>query len=428
MIRLALYLLIAISLGGLMGYLITVDTGYVLFAFSQYTLESTIWGFAALVLILLIFLYVVKRVGRGVWPRVASKRNWRLSYRERQIRRLSGNGLTQFALQDWRSARDTFVRLAQKSDTPAVHYLQAASAAINMNELRDAGRLLAKASDENPFASIAVNLEKANVKQVSSDLKGSRQVLEQLFKQRPKSTAIAGQLAECCERLGDWKSAQDLWQTVSKLDASDTAYTDMRIVRCIVQRFQTVGSETGQSEKVEGIWHSVPRKLKNHTDVVTVFAKVLITERSFADAEIELRRVLNQRYEPEWINLYGKLSADPQSQLKALEKWSKKRVNDPDILLARGRLQLANKNPGDAKKDLEASYRIRATRALNLELSRLYLTTGDAEAASKLLAEMLDDKFEDDPAERENDHLQINWHHRQPKAEKAPSRYYRVVS
>ena len=132
---LLLILAVALALGGLVGTLVVRDPGYVLVAYDQVALETSLW-FAVILLIgtyfvvrLLVFVFV--RLGRGR----SKLRDWTDARRLRRAENQTVKGLLLMAEGDWEGARRRLESAADRVDVPLVNYLTAARAAHAMGDL-----------------------------------------------------------------------------------------------------------------------------------------------------------------------------------------------------------------------------------------------------------------------------------------------------
>src|SRR5690606_13139549 len=103
-----------------------------------------------------------------------------------------------------------------------------------------------------------------------------------------------------------------------------------------------------------------------------------------------LRKSLRQGYEPRLIRLYGQLrGADPARQLQTAEGLLKQHPQDPQLLLALGRLCLQNRLWGKAREYFEISLDFARNPETCAELARLLASQGEAEQSNRLLQELL---------------------------------------
>ena len=101
--------------------------------------------------------------------------------------------------------------------------------------------------------------------------------------------------------------------------------------------------------------------------------------------------MLRNHWSDELINLYGRLEGhQPDEQLIIAEQWLKDRPNNPELLLALGRLSLRNELWGKAREYFETSLRLKRSRETLAELSRLNAHMGHEETSIKLLMQGLE--------------------------------------
>ena len=119
-------------------------------------------------------------------------------------------------------------------------------------------------------------------------------------------------------------------------------------------------------------------------------AELLAAAGDEAQAETLLRKVLRNHWSDELIHLYGRIcGTKPDEQLLVAERWLQDRPNNPDLLLALGRLSLRNELWGKAREYFETSLHLRRSQETLAELSRLNAHMGDEEASMRLLMQGL---------------------------------------
>jgi HemY protein len=109
------------------------------------------------------------------------------------------------------------------------------------------------------------------------------------------------------------------------------------------------------------------------------------------DAEVTLSKALKQEWNDELVALYGRLALNGVDQRRAIaEGWLKTRPNDATLLLALGRIALANRDWASAREYFEASLKQRRSPEVYGELGRLCLAMGERPRAAELLAQSID--------------------------------------
>jgi len=90
--------------------------------------------------------------------------------------------------------------------------------------------------------------------------------------------------------------------------------------------------------------------------------------------------VLRRNWSDDLINLYGRLKGNrADEQLLMAEGWLQERPNNPELLLALGRLSLRNQLWGKAREYFEASINLKRKQETAGELCRLYAHLGQHE-------------------------------------------------
>jgi HemY protein len=123
--RTALALLVAIVSGGLVGTLLVADPGYVLIAYADTIVETSLW----VAILLLIGIYLLIRGGMFLWRKIAQSQStvlgWRSGRKLRVARSQTVRGLLVLAEGRWLEAKKLLLSAADNVETPLINYLNA---------------------------------------------------------------------------------------------------------------------------------------------------------------------------------------------------------------------------------------------------------------------------------------------------------------
>lgn len=109
-----------------------------------------------------------------------------------------------------------------------------------------------------------------------------------------------------------------------------------------------------------------------------------------ADAERELRELIDETGDAAALRLYGELVLpDPLVPLERAENWLRKRPDDPELLATCARLCLPAELIGKARSYLEASLARRPSADLSLLLADLHDQRGEHALAMQVLRDAL---------------------------------------
>ena len=144
---------------------IETDPGYVLVAYGNYTVETSLWvGIVLLGRLYPVDLCAVVRLIRRLLAGQNSLSSWLGSRRTRAASRLTTRGLISFIEGNWSRARRQLLRGARNSEAPLINYLMAARASYRLNEPEKMREYLGAAEDAESEAGIAVELTQAELK------------------------------------------------------------------------------------------------------------------------------------------------------------------------------------------------------------------------------------------------------------------------
>ena len=113
---------------------IETDPGYLLLAYGDYTLESSLWVGLVLLVLFTLLLYALIALLRRIFGGQKSLSGWLGSRRTRRATRLTDRGLVNFIEGNWSKARRELLRGTRSNDAPLVNYLLAARASAQLGE------------------------------------------------------------------------------------------------------------------------------------------------------------------------------------------------------------------------------------------------------------------------------------------------------
>ncbi|MDH3643227.1 MAG: heme biosynthesis protein HemY [Gammaproteobacteria bacterium] len=375
---------VALVLGGLVGTLVVRDPGYVLIAYDQMALETSLW-FAVLLLVAayfviraIVFLFVRFAAGRG------NLGAWNRERRFKNARSQRVQGLLLMAEGDWAEARRLLVNSASRVTSPLINYLSAARAAHELGDADGRDELLRQAHESTPGARFAVGLTQAQLQMSAQQWEQCLATLLQLKSESPRHPQVLSMLASCYEELQDWQALIDLLPAMKKSKVlAAPAMTDLQ-QRAWSSMLLSAGVDPGE------IWKQVPKDLKRNGALVESYARMLVGAGKGPQAEPVVRSALAQDWQVELVGLYGEIiSDDVERQLVVAEGWLKARPNDAALLLTLGRICLMNHLWAKAREYLEASLRMRRAPEVYGELGRLCSALGDAERGNEYLGQSL---------------------------------------
>ncbi len=382
-----LAILAAVLLGGLVGTLLVRDAGYVLLAYGDKVVETSLW----IALLLLIALYLLVRLVIVVFSQVGRGQirfsSWRSSRRLRAARAQTVRGLLVMSEGRWAEAQKLLLAGAEQVETPLINYLNAARTAQELGELQQRDEFLKRAHETTPGAKFAVTLTQAEFHIQDNQFEQALAALLLLRKRAPKHAAVLSMLAKCHEALGDWEALRGLLPELTKLRV--LPQVELQRLRKAVWAALLLGELP-----VAKAWKQLPRELKDDEQILHGWVEYLLQETPGQqdDAEQALRLILAQHWDAHLVRLYGLTrSGDQQRQLVTAQSWAKQRPNDADLLLTLGRLCLMNRKFEQAREYFEGSLRLQPADEVYGELGRLCMAMGDERRGAEYLLLSLGD-------------------------------------
>ena len=162
--RLFALILIALLLGVGIVAVIETDPGYVLIAYGNYTVETSLWVGILVLALFTLGVYLILRLFRRLLGGQESLAGWIGGRRARASSKLTTRGLISFIEGNWIRARRQLLRGAKNSEAPLINYLMSARASYRLNEPDKMREYLGAAEDAEAEAGIAVELTQAELR------------------------------------------------------------------------------------------------------------------------------------------------------------------------------------------------------------------------------------------------------------------------
>lgn len=395
MIRLLILLLLALLLGIGLSLGLQYDLGYIRISLGYYLVETNFWVGLFLVLALVALLLTLAGFIRRLSQGTGVVTHWLASGQQRRARKRTTEGLLAMAEGNWPKARKRLEASADHADTPLINYLAAAQAASESGDHDAVDELLRKAYESTPGSDLAVGLTQAQLQINAGRLEQALATLVRLRKQAPHHPFVLKLLKAVYLRLEDWRALSQLIPEMRKRDVGDTAELD-RLERTawhnLLHRAADDSSRQGSRslEPLTRLWDELPGSMRRDEHTIRAYAELLARGGDEAQAETLLRKVLRNHWSDELVALYGRVSgAKPDEQLLVAERWLQDRPNNPELLLALGRLSLRNELWGKAQEYFETSLKLRRSHETLAELSRLNAHMGHDEDSLRQLMDGL---------------------------------------
>jgi HemY protein len=370
-------IIVALLIGALAAHLALPDNGYALINFRGYIIETSV----PILVLLLILAYLTVRTLVYIWQ--APRRLGEAWARGRA--KQSGRKATQgyIALAEGRLAQGErlLTRGVRHSETPLLNYLAAARAAQMQGDRQRRDAWLNMACEQEPAATDAVLLTQAELQLEDGQFAEALASLNRVRERQPGHAQALKLLGDLHQRRKDWQPLAELLPLIRRHGNVPPEMLDEWGVAAWSNLMATPQTDRSALER---LWDDVPRHLRREPRLTLARAQALIACSAVDDAEVEIRRTLNEDWSEALVQLYGQLAvADPAAHLKRIEAWLKEHPEDPALLLAAGRTCVRHQLWGKARSYFEASLALRATPETWRALGQLMTQLGETQAAAR---------------------------------------------
>lgn len=388
--RLFLVLLLVLVAAASFAYLVRLDAGYVLIEMHGYTVETTAWVAALLVLVGLIAFYYLGRalvLLADLLSRLFSGRARRragiLERWHARRRSHTARGVVAFAEGRWRVAVKQLARGARHADAPLLNHLLAARASTELGD-RELAEGFLQLAKEVPGAEKAVALAQAEAALARGENREALAILDgAALEPAAQPAGIALQL-EALERLGEWARLGALLPEARRHKVRPEAILDGIEERAYRALLSLDGMKP---EALRTAWEAMPQRARERPALIAAYASALTRAGASDEAATQLGVALKRDWDPELARGYGLVAAaDPRRQLALAESLLAAHPREPELLLALGRIALRNQLWGKARDYLESSLKLAARPDTCAELARLCEHLGETERSHALLA------------------------------------------
>jgi HemY protein len=343
-----------IVFGAALGVILSRDTGYVLLAFGNYTVEMSL----ALLLMILALVFAALYFGIRLVIRTLHMpqdvNDWKQRRGSLLAQQAMTRGLLEMSEGHWRSAEKRLVRFADRSETPLLNYLAAARAAQlqGAHERRDS--YIRLAHECMPSADVAVGLTQAELQLADQQLEQALATLNHLRSIAPRHNYVLRLLRRLYEQLGDWEHLRELIPELRRRDVEDEddlQRLEIRTHRALLEQ-AFLANDAG---RLKLAWADVPRNLREQAQLLGDYAGYLQEAGEDAAAEKLLHNALTKVWDVGLVETYGLLeTGEPGRLLSNMERFLDEHPDDPVLLLTLGRLSLRAQLWGKARGYLEA--------------------------------------------------------------------------
>lgn len=396
--RFFILLLILLLAGAWLGQLMVQDPGYVLLAYKETTVETSLWVLLLMAIVAFAVLHtLINLIGRARVP-ARRMRSWRGQRNHRIAQNKTLKGLMALSEGNWWKAQRYLTQAAERSEQPLINYLAAAKAAHEQGDASAADHLLQKAREATPKAEVAIGIVQAQIQLSRGQNEPALATLLHLKHLAPKHSYVLKLLKEAHVRLCDWSGLNQLMPDLKRhqvLPVEQIRKLENLAARHLLK--QSLGNQPAEADSktrlqaVAHTWQSLPPDCTHDQQLIEQYSELMIEAGSSDEAEKMLREQIRRSWDEGLVTLYGRIiSSAPHKQLETAKGWLKKHDDSVALELTLGRLSMQNEHWGAAIKYFERSLELQPNAEAYAELGRLLSHLGEKDRAAKVAAQGFD--------------------------------------
>ncbi len=377
--RLIILVLLAFALAFAVLQINAIDPhNYVKLYLLGYSIESSVLGFALLLIAAVLVLYFLIWLFRLIWRSPRAMSTWQGKRNREKAQTQLGTGYLSLIKGDWRKAEQQLTAKSDHSAVPYVNYLAAAQAAQEQGKLEQRDQYLKSAFEAAPKERLAIGLTKARLHQQAGQMDLALATLQDIAPQGSKNPQYTAMLLQTYEQAKNWQQAQALLPVAKRQKAlPDNVLENIRS--------QIYQSTLRDSDDIASAWRSLPRDQKKQVENVRIYAQALADQGDNSAAEKLIRSTLKHSWSDELVSIYGMLSSDkPARELRRVEGWLLGRPENAALNLAAGRFAVAAKKTEAAKEYLQAAITLGQLPAAYTLLGEVFESTNESGKALQL--------------------------------------------
>ena len=349
------------------------DSGHVVIAYGDWTIESSLLLFVAGMVILFIAFYYALRLWSGILKLPHRLQRWRRQRCLAKVRMAYIRGMTALNEGQWVMAEKWLLKRVRHSETPALHYLAAAQAAEAQGSTVRRDSYLRAALNHGPKTDMAVGLAQADYYLQHQRADEARAILVDLHAAQPKHPATLKKLMEAYLAVEDWEGLLRIIPDLERRQVITVGKAEtLQHVAYRALFARAAGKK--DADYMRQLWERSPRHVRRNEDVLFDYARALGNTDPQAGDQLDLllSDAIHRRWSDALVYAYGLIpSNNPSTQLIYAERWLKHHADNAVLLLTLGRLCVRNQLWGKGCSYLEASLAIEPQAETYRELGAL---------------------------------------------------------
>ncbi|HBA34063.1 MAG TPA: hypothetical protein DCZ12_08020 [Gammaproteobacteria bacterium] len=372
LILLTLFLGVAMLLHGEPGF-ITLNYA------NEWVIETSLALFAVTLIGLFLVLYLGTLLISWLLTLPARFQVRRQNRRNANAAKTLTDGLIHLIQGNYSQAEKLFTKTQSNADLRFISHVLHAYSAEQQHNIKVRDQNLDHASNIGSEEKTTIDIIQAKLLLTQQQPEQAKILLEKLAdNNNSRKNSVLILLAQTYVELSEWSGLQTLMPSLKKQKLlQTTAASGLEHQLWLGQL-----SETQTCDDAIMVWQNLPRQAHKQPDIIASYAEKLISGNANEAAERLLREAINHSWSDDLITLYGKVhSENLDKQVAHAERWLAQAPDNPNLLLALGRLSAKAKLWGKARSSLQTAIAIKPSAEAYQALGLLLADTGEMDEA-----------------------------------------------
>ena len=346
-----MFFLLLVAIG--LGFLIHLDSGYILISYHDWTIETSLWVGIFVMVLFLLLLQLVFHVVRMTAHMGKNVKKWGSERSQKKGQRQTNIGLCELAEGNWKKAESILIKSAQAVLHPFINYLSAARAAQAQGAYESRDAYLKLAHEAKGATEMAVGLTQAQLQIEAKQWEQAIATLQHLNQIDKGHAHVLHLLHKVYMEMNDWPALKTILTGIRK--AKMLSKDELAELEQLVY-FRLLEQDSLSCDEAQAIWKDVPSALHIQPKLVAAYVKKIMHKHVKLAVSI-LEAALAKKWDSSLVYLFGVVATrddDPKRAFLKAEKWLQKHPRDPELLLCLAKLSISQKFWGQAKHYLEA--------------------------------------------------------------------------
>lgn len=341
--------------------ILTANGGaFVLFVLPPWRIEFSVAAFVIATLLVMVLGFFVTRVTAGTLSLPSSIRALRIGRRRAKAKEAVLQAVEAFFEGNYARAEKAAVQALSQGESMGLCAVVAARAAHQQRRFTERDHYLDTPHSVLPRDRVLQLTTQADLLLDERRQQEALEVLRHAREIAPRSQTVRRLTLRAQILMRQWDLVLKTLQSLEKSEGIDRAHADA------VRRQALLGllARHGQDEKsLRNFWRSLSSRERSDRALVISAASLFIGLKLMDDARSILEQALEEAWDTEFANLYGKCTGSGVlEQIQKAERWLIKHPQDAGLLLSLGRLCLHQSLWGKAQNYLEASLALEPSR------------------------------------------------------------------